>query len=90
MPEEDIKRLRGVFEKLSAAGLRLKLSKCEFFKSQIAYLGHIFSKDGIETEKKKITTIQEWLIPKTATEVCSFLGFTNYCHKFIPKYAQMA
>ena len=32
-PEEHIERLRGVFEKISAAGLRLKLSKCEFFKS---------------------------------------------------------
>ena len=89
MPEEHIKRLRGVFEKLSAAGLRLKPSKCEFFKSQIAYLGHIVSKDGIETEKKKITTIQEWPVAKTLTEVCSFLGFTNYYCKFIPEYAQI-
>ena len=32
-PEEHIERLRGVFEKLAAAGLRLKPSKCEFFKS---------------------------------------------------------
>ena len=31
-PEEHIQRLRGVFEKLFAAGLQLKLSKCEFFK----------------------------------------------------------
>ena len=85
VPEEHIERLRGVFEKLSA-GLRLKLSKCEFFKSQIAYLGHIVSKDGIETEKKKITAIQEWPIPKTVTEVHSFLGFRNYYRKFIPKY----
>ena len=83
--KEHIERLRGVFKKLSAAGLRLKLSKCEFFKSQIAYLGHIVSKDGIETEKKKITTIQEWPIPKTVTEV-----FTNYYHKFIPQYAKIA
>ena len=63
-PEEHIERLRGVFEKLSAAGLRLKPSKCEFFKSKITYLGHIVSKDGIETEKKKITTIQEWPMGK--------------------------
>ena len=68
--------------------MRLKPSKCEFFKLQIAYLGHIGSKDGIETEKK-ITTIKEWLIPQTVTEVCSFLGFTNYYCKFIPKYAQI-
>ena len=32
-PEEHIERLRGLFEKLAAAGLRLKPSKCEFFKS---------------------------------------------------------
>ena len=90
MPEEHIERLRGVFEKLSATGLRLKPSKCEFFKPRITYLRHIVSKDGIETEKKKVIAIQEWLIPKTVTEVCSFLGFTNYYHKFIPKYAQIA
>ena len=41
-PEEHIQRLRGVFDKLGSAGLQLKPSKCEFFKSQIAYLGHIF------------------------------------------------
>ena len=75
---------------MSAAGLRLKLSKCEFFKPRITYLEHIVSKDGIETEKKKVITIQEWLIPKTVTKVCSFLGFMNYYHKFIPKYAQIA
>ena len=90
MPEEHIERLRGVFKKLSAAGLRLKPSKCEFFKPRITYLGHTVSKDGIETENKKVITIQEWPIPKTVTEVCRFLGFTNYYHKFIPKYAQIA
>ena len=89
-PEEHIERFRGVFDKLSAAGLRLKPSKCEFFKSRITYLGHNVSKDGIETEKKKLITIQEWPIPKTVTEVCSFWGFTNYYRKFIPKYAQIA
>ena len=52
-------------------------------------MGHIVSKDGIETETKKITAIQEWPIQRTVTEVCSFLGFTNYYHKFIPKYAQI-
>ena len=54
IPEEHIERLMGVFEKLAAAGLRLKPSKCEFFKSQVAYLGHIVSKDGIETDPKKL------------------------------------
>ena len=43
-PEEHIKRLRDVFEKLSAAGLQLKPSKCEFFKSQIAFWDTLFLK----------------------------------------------
>ena len=89
-PEEHIERLRGVFEILAAAGLRLKLSKCKFFKLQVTYLGHIVSKDGIETDPKKIEAIKDWPIPKMVTEVRSFLGFTNYYHKFIPKYAQVA
>ena len=54
-PEEHIERLRGVFEKLAAAGLKLKPSKCKFFKSQVTYLGHIVSKDGIQTGPKNIS-----------------------------------
>ena len=45
MPEEYIERLRGMFAKLAAAGLRLKPSKCKFFKSRVTYLGtHCFQK----------------------------------------------
>ena len=61
-----------MLEKLSAAGLWFKPSKCEFFKSQITYLGHIVSKDGIETHTKKIIAIKEWPVLKTVTEVQSF------------------
>ena len=81
MPEEHNERLRGVFEKLSTAGLRLKPTKCEFFKPRIAYLGHIVSKDGIAMEKKKVITIQEWQIPKTVTEVCSLFGIYKLLSK---------
>ena len=38
----------------------------------------------------KVTTINEWPVPKTVTEVQSFLGFNNYYWKFIPKYAHIA
>ena len=61
-----------------------------FFKSHITYLVHIVSKNGIETDPKKGTVIKEWPIPKTVTEVQSFLGFTNYYSKFIQKYVHIA
>ena len=76
-PKEHIERLAAVFDKISATGLKLKPSKYEFFKKQTTYLGHIVLDKGIETDPKKI-------------EVRKFLGFTNYHHKLVYKYAQKA
>ena len=70
--------------------MKLKPSKCEFFKQRIAYLGHIVSDKGIKTDPKKIEAIVNWPVPKTVHDVRSFLGFTNYYWKFIYKYAQKA
>ena len=53
-------------------------------------MGHIISKNGIETDPKKIEAIKNWPVPRTVTEVRSFLGFMNYYRKFIPKYVQRA
>ena len=89
-PEEHLQRLHEVFEKLASAGLKLKPNKCEFFKPRIEYLGHIMSKDGIETNPRKLGAILNWPRPKTVTQVRSFLGFCNYYHKFIYKFAQIA
>ena len=59
-PKEHIQRLRGVFQKLHEAGLKLKPKKCEFFKTKISYLGHIVSRDGIECDPKKIKAIKKF------------------------------
>ena len=72
------------------AGLKLKPSKCEFFRTRISYLGHIVSKDGIETDPKKVKAIKNWPVPISVTDVRSFLGFTNHYHRFIRGYAQIA
>ena len=89
-PDEHITRLEGVFEKLAKAGLKLKPSKCEFFRSSLKYLGHIVSKDGIATDPRKIEAINKWPQPETVTDVRSFTGFTNYYRKFIKGYAKIA
>ena len=88
--EEHLEQLQGVFDKLAKAGLKLKPSKCEFFKSKITYLGHIISTAGIETDPKKIKAVKDWTVPKTVTDVHSFLGFTNHYRRFIQGYAKVA
>ena len=42
-PKEHVEWLCGVFIKLASARLKLKPSKCDFFKSKIAYLGYVVS-----------------------------------------------
>ena len=82
--------MRGVFDKLAKAGLKLKPNKFEFFKSKITYLGHNVSAAGIETDPKKIESVKNWTTPMTVTDVRSFLGFTNHYCRFIKGYAKVA
>ena len=89
-PEEHISRLHKVFQKLDEAGLRLKPSKCEFFRDWLEYLGHVVSSKGIETNPKKIAAIINWPRPGNITQIRSFLRFCNYYRKFIRGYTQVA
>ena len=89
-PSEHLCRLRGVFAKLDKAGLKLKPNKCNFFKTRITYLGYIVSSKGIETDPRKVKAVKNWTVPKTVTDVRSFLGFTNYYRRFIWGYAKVA
>ena len=66
-PAEHVKRLQVVFQKLDEAGLWLKLSKCEFFKTRAEYLGHIVLEKGIETNSKMIKAIIKWAQLQTIT-----------------------
>ena len=89
MPKEHITRLRVVFEKPAEADLKLKPSKCKFFKMWIAYFGHNVSKDEDETCSKRIKAIVNWTRPSTMTDVHSLLGITNHYRRFILKYAHI-
>ena len=66
-PEEHLTRLRAVFEKLKKAELKLKPSKCDFFKQELTYLGHGVSKNGIQTDSKKVEAIHKWPVPTNVT-----------------------
>ena len=89
-PEEHVHRLRAVFNKLKAASLKLKPSKCDLFKKEIKYLGHVVSQEGVSTDPDKIRSVTECPQPTTATEVRSFLGFVSYYRRFIPNFSKVA
>ena len=85
--EEHLLHLEEVFHWLREAGLKMKRSKCDFFKSQIHYLGHLISKNGISPLLDKLDSIKNMPAPKCMKEIKQFLGLTGYYRKFVPRFA---
>ena len=81
--------LNNVFECLHKAGLKIKLSKCLFFKEQIHYLGHLVSGMSILPLTDKIEVLMELKPPTNIKEVRHFLSLTGYYRKFICNYSDI-
>ena len=88
-PKEHLERLHAVLSWLWLARLKLQPTKCVFFKVSVAYLGHVISKEGIQTDGHKVKAIKNWPVPITVTKLRSSLGFTNYYRCFIKGYAKV-
>ena len=85
-----LEHLEVVFQRLREADLKLKASKCNFFKKHIQYLGHLVSGEGIELLPEKLEAVRKMPPPTTPKEVRQFLGLVGYYRKFVPKFADIA
>merc|ERR1712122_3050 len=77
-PEEHISRLREIFQRFRDANLKVNPDKCNFFRNQVQFLGHIVSKDGVQADPEKVDAVKNFPTPKTHTDAKSFLGLASY------------
>ena len=88
--EEHIERLREVFQRFKDANLKINPLKCEFFRQHLPFLGHIVSRDGIQADPAKTSAVRQYPVPKSVTEVKSFLGLCSYYRRYVRDFAAIA
>lgn len=66
------------------------MGKSEFHVKETVFLGYLISENEVRMEPSKVEAMRNWPIPRNATDVRGFLGFTNFHHMFIRDYRKIA
>ena len=88
--QEHLRHLHSVMDRLAAAGLKLKPSKCRFIRQEVEYLGHVLTPNGLKPNPKRVTAVTNFPIPQSVREVRQFLGLASYYHRFVQGFTKIA
>ncbi|KAE9162631.1 hypothetical protein PF004_g30422 [Phytophthora fragariae] len=80
-------RVRQVLTRFRQAGFKLKMKKCHWGRSQVAFLGHIVTPTGILPNPEKVKAVMNVQSPRDIHDIRSFLGLTSNVRRYIPGYA---
>ncbi|GFT86722.1 retrovirus-related Pol polyprotein from transposon opus [Trichonephila clavipes] len=86
--EEHRSHLRTIFQRLSSYGLKLNISKCVFGVTELIFLGHFITPDGIKPLPDKVQAVLDYKQPETVGSLRKFLGLLNFYRRFLPKAAE--
>jgi hypothetical protein len=79
-----------VLQRLREHQLYAKLSKCEFWISEVMFLGHIINRDGLVVDPKKVANILDWKASRDVKGIKSFIGIVGYYWRFIEGFSKIA
>src|SRR5262249_48451867 len=88
--KEHEEHLRIILQTLREHQLYLKLSKCEFWLSNVSFLGYMISKEGIPVDPKMVEAISNWPKPTNVIEIHSFLGLVGYYRRFVQDFFRIS
>lgn len=86
--EQHIEHVRTIIQKLGDNGMKINLDKCQFFQTEVPYLGHLINQKGITLVDEKYAEIQNFARPKKIKELRAFLGLINYYKRFIDNHSR--
>ena len=79
-----------VLQALKDNKLYAKFSKCEFWLTEVRFLGHVVSASSVSVDSEKVEAIMSWERPKSIFEIRSFLGLVRYYRRFIEDFSRLA
>ena len=85
-----MRTLKQVFMLLRQAGLRLNMEKTDWVKTEVKFLGHLISDQGVTVPPEFSQIIKDWPLPKTLQDLRSFLGKCNYYQSHFQNFAIIA
>lgn len=88
--EEHLQHLELVLARIQAAGLKLNPEKCNLVQTQLPFLGHVASGEGVWLDPKIVQAIQAFPFPTTDKQTRSFLGLAGYYQRFMKEFSRIA
>ena len=80
--EEHEDHLRIVLQALRKHWLYAKFSKCEFWLTEVSFLGHVVSALGLSVDLEKVEAVMSWERSESIFKILSFLGLAGYHRRF--------
>ena len=88
--EEHLRHIQAVLNRLKAEKFFGRIEKCDFFRTEVEYLGFDVGAEGIKPSMSKVRAILDWPMPECVTDVRSFLGLCSFYRKFIRWFSEIA
>ena len=87
--EEHISHLEQVLQRLKDNKLHCRVTKCQFLRNEIDYLGFLIKNGTVSVLPDRVQAIQDFERPTSWTDLRSFCGLANTIHRFISRHAEI-
>ena len=88
-PEQHLRDLRTVFQRLTSHGIIINPNKCRLGVSDLDFLGHHINRHGLTPLPEKVQAVRDFPQPQSQRQLRRFIGLVNFYHRFLPHCADL-